>query len=110
MNLKSIVALQLPVNNTITGPDSLKGEFTNLASFISPLLTIAFYIAAFLAFIYLVWGAFAYIMAQGNKENLAKARARIAYSLIGLIIVLLAFFIAQFAAEIFPPTKGGLPF
>ncbi|TSC87864.1 MAG: Uncharacterized protein G01um10147_367 [Microgenomates group bacterium Gr01-1014_7] len=104
------LALKLPGGNTITGPDSLKGEFTNLGSIISPLLTIAFYIAAFLAFIYLVWGAFAYIMAQGNKENLAKARARIAYALIGLVVILLAFFITTFAGEIFPPTKGGVPF
>lgn len=109
MNLKSIVALKLPGGHTVTGPDTLKGEFTNLGSVISPLLTIAFYIAAFLAFYYLVWGAFAYIMAQGNKENLAKARARITFALIGLIIILMAFFLAQYAGEIFTPQKG-LPF
>lgn len=113
MNLKSILALKLPgpsgSSYDIPGPSGLKPEFTNLASFISPLLTIAFYIAAFLSFYFLVWGAFAYIMAQGNKENLAKARARITFAIIGLLVVLLAYFIAQYAGEVFTP-KGGLPF
>jgi len=72
-------------------------------------LNIALYIALFIAFYYLVWGAFQYIVASGKKEELAKARARITWALIGLIVVLLAFFIAKFAAEILQP-KGGLPF
>lgn len=103
------LALQLPGFSPIPAPSGLKPEFTNLASVISPLLTIIFYIAGFLAFYYLVWGAFAYIMAQGNKENLAKARSKIAFAIIGLIIILMAFFIAQYAGEIFTPQKG-LPF
>lgn len=109
-----LLALTLPgpsgSNYIIPAPSGLKPEFTNLSSVISPLLTIAFYIAAFLAFYFLIWGAFAYIMAQGNKENLAKARARISFALIGLIVILMAYFIAKYAGEIFAPDKGGLPF
>lgn len=112
MNLKSIhqLALTLPGFSPIPTPPGLKSGFVDLASFISPLLNIAFYIAIFLAFYWLVWGAFEYIMAQGNKENLAKARARITWALIGLMVILLAFFIAKFASEIFPPKPGGVPF
>ncbi|MBI2019654.1 hypothetical protein HYS95_03240 [Candidatus Daviesbacteria bacterium] len=84
--------------------------FNNLADFISPLLNIAFYAAAFLAFFWLAWGAYAYIMAQGKKEDLAKARARITWALIGLVFVVLAFSITKFVSEIFGPTTGGLPF
>ncbi len=108
------LALTLPGGNDIPMPSGLKspsgGDFTDLASFISPLLNIVFYIAVFLAFYYLTWGAFQYMMAQGKKEDLGKARARITWALIGLIIVFLAYTIARFASEIFPPTKGGLPF
>lgn len=103
------IALTLPGPSggyTIPAPSG----FTDLASFISPLLTIIFYIAAFLSFYYFVWGAFAYLMAQGNKENLAKARARITFAIIGLIFVFLAYFIATYASEILPPTTGGGPF
>jgi len=84
-------------------------QFKTLGDLISVLLNIVFYAAGFLAFFYLVWGAFSYIMAQGKKEDLAKARARITWAIIGLIIVFLAFFIAQFVSEIFKP-KGGVPF
>lgn len=85
-------------------------QFKSLNDLLSGLLNIIFYVAVFLAFYFLVWGAFAYLMAQGKKEDLAKARARITYALVGLIIVFLAYFIAKFASEIFKPTIGGLPF
>lgn len=85
-------------------------NFKTLGDVLSGLLNIVFYVAIFVAFYFLVWGAFAYIMAQGKKEDLAKARARITWAIIGLMVVLLAFFIARFASEIFPPKPGGLPF
>lgn len=89
--------------------DPFPTRFSNLGDFLSPLLDIAIYAALFLAFFYLVWGAFSYIMAQGKKEDLAKARARLSWAIIGLIVVLLAYFIAKFFSEIFTP-KGGVPF
>ena len=105
------IALTLPGGNAVTQPNELTTKgFTNLASFISPLLNIVFYIVTFVAFYFLVWGAFAYLMARGSKEDLAKARARITWAIVGLIVVFLSYSIAKFGAEIFPPTKGGLPF
>lgn len=105
------LALTIPGFQPIPTPEGLKTEFKDLASIISPLLNVVFYIATFLAFYYLMWGTFQYILAAGKKEDLAKARARISWALIGLIIVFAAFLIAKFASEIFPPTtKGGLPF
>lgn len=104
------LALQLPGGNIVSPPPGLKGDFVDLASLLTPLLNIVFYIAVFLAFYYLVWGALSYIMAQGKKENLAKARARITWAIIGLMITLLAFSIAKYASEIFKPTTGGVPF
>ncbi len=105
------LALTLPGGNVVTGPDALKAKgFVDLASFISPLLNIVFYLAAFFAFYWLIWGAFQYMLARGEKEGLAKARARITWALIGLMVVFMAYFIAKFASEIFPPSKEGLPF
>ena len=85
------------------------GKFDSLGNLLSGLLNIIFYIAVFLTFYYLVWGALSYIMAQGQKENLSKARSRITWALVGLMVTLLSFSIAKFAAEIFQPT-GGVPF
>lgn len=105
------IALTLPGSPPLQNPvPSLKPEFQNLASLLNPIVNIIFYIAIFLAFFWLVWGAFAYIMAGGKKEDLAKARARITWALVGLSLTLLAFFVAKFAGEIFKPTTGGLPF
>lgn len=105
------LAITLPGFSPIPNPvPSLKPEFTNVASLISGLLTIALYIGAFLAFYYLVWGTYQYILARGDKEALAKARARITWAIVGFIVVISAFLIATYGAEIFPPTRGGLPF
>jgi len=103
------IAITLPGGNTIPAPSGLKPDFTDLASFISPLLNIAFFIAVFLAFYFLAWGAYAYIFASGEKENLAKARARIRWAIIGLMVVFVSYLIARYAFEIFRP-KGGGPF
>ncbi len=95
-------------NNIIDSP--VKEKFTDLAGVLTGILNIVFYAAAFIAFFFLIWGALAYIMAQGQKENLAKARARITWAIIGLVVTILAFAVAKFASEIFKPTTGGLPF
>lgn len=107
------IALTLPgTGNTVPQPSELTAKgFVNLASILSPLLNIVFYLAAFFAFYWLVWGAFQYILAQGKKEELAKAKARITWALIGLIVIFLAFILAKFASEILKDVlKGGLPF
>ena len=109
------IALKFPDGQTvdtnlkILNQGGLKGDFKDIGSFLTPLLEITFYIAVFLTFFYLVWAAFQYIIAGGKKEDLAKARQRINWALVGLIVVFLAFFVAKFASEIFP-SKGGLPF
>lgn len=110
------LALQLPDGQEIpnlpipTPKDFTQQEvFSNLGGFLSSILNVIFYLALFLAFFWLVWGAWAYLFAQGEKENLAKARARIQYAIIGLIVTLLAFVIAKFAGEVLTPT-GGVPF
>ncbi|MDD5415436.1 MAG: hypothetical protein PHE48_00345 [Candidatus Daviesbacteria bacterium] len=104
------LALTLPgTGNIIDSP--VQDRFPDLGSVLSGLLNITFYIAVFITFYFFIWGAFAYIVAQGKKEDLAKARNRITWSLIGLIIIFLSYFIARFVAEILKTNiKGGLPF
>lgn len=96
----SPIATQMPGSTPIT----------SIGDLISIILNIAFFAAVFLAFFWLAWGAFAYIMAQGKKEDLAKARSRITWALIGLFFVFLSYFIAKFISEIFPARTGGVPF
>ena len=103
------LALTLPGGQTIDNPPNL--QITSLGGFLSGLLNIALYIAIFLAFYWLIWAAYQYILSSGKKEDLAKVRSRITWALIGLVVVLAAYLLARFASEIFPTqTKGGLPF
>lgn len=82
------------------------GGHTDLARVLTDLFDVVFFLAFFLAFFWLVWGAFQYMVAGGNKENLAKARLRIIWAIIGLVLVLLAFLVAQFAEQIIKPQLG----
>ena len=96
-----------------TGVKNFNGLTANLGALISGFLNIALYLGAFMAFFWLVWGAFQYILASGKKEELAKARSKITWALIGLVVIFSAFLIANFAGHIFVGTsaiKGGLPF
>lgn len=82
------------------------GVNVTLGAILSDLFTIALYLALFLTFFWLVWGAFQYLFAGGNKESLAKARSRITWAIIGLVIIILAFAITYYAAEILKPRFG----
>lgn len=94
-----------------TGVPNFSGPNANLGTLISGLLNIAFFLTTFMAFYWLVWGSFQYILASGNKESLAKARERIKWALIGLVVVFSAFLVAKFAGKVvLPPGNGGLPF
>lgn len=102
--------INIPGFSPIAHPAPLAAlGLTNLGSFLSAVYNIAIYLAAFMAFFWLIWGAFQYLTAKGNKEGLAKARSRIFWALIGLVIVLLSLIIAQFASQVFPPSPGTRP-
>lgn len=104
------LALKLPgFTEEIPQPSPLPARFPDLASVLSGLLEIGIFVAAFLTFYYLIWGAWAYIFAGGEKENLAKARERIKWAIIGFLFTIMAYTIATYAGQVFTP-KGGLPF
>lgn len=73
-----------------------------LGTVLTEFLNVAFYMAGFLMIIWASWGVYEYLLAQGNKEALAKARNRIQWALIGFIIVILAFSISTYVRHFFP--------
>lgn len=76
---------------------------TKLGNVLSSLFEVIIVIAVVLSFFWLVWGAFHYLFAGGNKEELAKARNRIIWAIVGLLLVMLSFLIAQLAVQILHP-------
>lgn len=93
----------IPELRNILDASPVAGKFTNLADFFSGLYGIAFSIATFLAFFWIVWGAFEWLTAGANKQQIERARSRIIWAIVGLLIIALAFLVAQFAGQILKP-------
>lgn len=64
---------------------------------VGQLLTIVFGVIAAVAVLMIVIAGFRLVMAQGNPQEIAKARNTIVYALIGLVVALTAEAIVAFA-------------
>lgn len=65
----------------------------------------ALFVAAIIfALLVMVFGAIQWITSGGDKQKLEGARKRIIFAIIGLIVVLLAFFIVSLIGSIFDVT------
>lgn len=102
-----LVALTIPGPNggtqTITAPNAVNcggngvSCTTTVMTYVVQLL---FGVAIILAFAFLLWGGIDWIMSRGDKQKLQKARMKLIYSIIGLLIVFFAFFIVTFAGKV----------
>ncbi|MFH0937083.1 MAG: hypothetical protein V1808_02230 [Candidatus Daviesbacteria bacterium] len=98
------LSLKLPgFEGTIAPPPGFKTEYTDIGSTLTGAFNILIFIPIFLCFFWVIWGVFHYIFAGGDKEQLRKARSRITWAVVGLILTLLAFALAQFVEQILQP-------
>lgn len=94
----------------ISAPPNFKADqFTNLGSVVSGGLNLAFMIGGFLMLFWFSWGVFQYLFAGGNKENLAKARARLTWAIMGFVFLTISFAISQYAQKIVPTENSITP-
>lgn len=105
------LALEIPWGGTTTNiintpGNKFSGANANLGTVLSGFINVAFYIAGFMMFVWMVWGVYEYILARGNKEELAKARNRIWWALLGFMILAMAVFIGQYAQNLFPAANN----
>lgn len=106
---KLILALEFPgfspgsnrVDNLST-PRVFDLNRIGLSELVSGFLEIGFFIAGFLLLSWFSWGVFQYIFASGNKESLAKARAKIQWAIIGFLIIVISFAVSQYVQTIIP--------
>lgn len=75
------------------------GGFPSLGEGFTYLVRPGFEIAASLVLIFIVIGAFKYLLSGGDKEAVSKARAMITHSIIAFFLLILAFVILQFIPE-----------
>lgn len=62
-------------------------------------ITVAFVMAAIVAVILIIIGGVNYAMSQGDPSKTKKAKDTIIYSMIGLVVVALAFAIVRFIVD-----------
>lgn len=97
-NMKKLAAAVLAAEPIrIEKPSGL--GFSNVGTFITSLLTLAFAVAIFVVLVMLIWGAFEWITSGGDKDHVASARNRIINALIGLAVLAVAFAVAKVGAD-----------
>lgn len=87
---KPVFALQVPAQMPLNPPS---GQTTLWGSIIPGVIQILLFLGFIFAIIYLLWGGISWTMSGGSKESLEKAKKKVTYAILGLILVLLSFFI-----------------
>ncbi len=77
------------------------GDITSLGCGTSKLVKPTFSVAAFLIVLYFLLGAFRFLKAGGNKEDMESARQMINHAVIGFLLLMFAFLIIQFIPQFF---------
>lgn len=72
------------------------GDIKSLGEATSRLMPAFFSIASFLVIIYFLAGAFKYLRAGGNKEEVEGGRQMIVHAIIGFMLLMLSFLVLQF--------------
>lgn len=73
---------------------------TKLASIIAILIRISFIGASVFCLFYLVWGAFDWIVSQGEKASLEAARNKMIHAVIGLTVIAIILLLFTFIGTV----------
>jgi hypothetical protein len=96
------LALTLPGGQTITAPGSIpSGGMNVLSKVIANSINIFIIVCIILCLFSAVWAGVQWSASNGDKSKITAARARITWSIVGLVIVLLAFLIVNSVGYVF---------
>jgi len=91
------LAFTLPGNNgsvNIIPPTGIHtGGAGTLNNIIGVALDLAILSAIIVCLFMLIWGGFDWLVSEGDKQKVAKARQRLSMAIIGLVVVFLSFMI-----------------
>jgi hypothetical protein len=79
-------------------PDGRPGMFGIIINTVINLLLVA---AVLIGLLFLIWGGIDYITSEGQKEKISRARRKIMFALIGIIVAFLAFAAISFVQTLF---------
>ncbi len=71
------------------------GKWGSFGELLSSLVAPAFTVAVTAVFVYMVWGGFRWLTSGGDKDTIAGARNMITHAIIGLVLLILLFFIVE---------------
>src|SRR4030065_2197006 len=109
-----------PIGNPVLAPNfqSFNSPFDYFNTVLPTLITIGFVIGAVIFIFIFITGAFRWITAGGDKGKQEDARHKITHAIVGLVILLLVYFIIQWVNVIlginigmigFPPAEPTPP-
>jgi hypothetical protein len=90
------LALPIPVKQGLSGDADTGSVISGLASNV---ISIVFLIAGILAVLFLLYSGVQYITAGGDPEKVKKARLGIVNAVIGVVVIMAAFFIIRIATS-----------
>ena len=74
-------------------------EIKDLVSIVENIISIAIRLAGVAAFIMLIIGGFKYLTSGGDPKAAESARKTITYAILGLVLIIAAWFILKFLSE-----------
>lgn len=83
------------------GCDPNTNGLNSIFPIIGNILSLLLFAAGALAIIFVLIGAFQYVISAGNPQSVAKAKNTIVFAVVGLVIVILALVIVQFVRGLF---------
>lgn len=72
----------------------------SLQNIVGGVLNVVFFLSFLLVLFFLVWGGLKWVLAQGEKEGIAKAREQVTNSLIGLVVILGSYLLLNLALQL----------
>jgi hypothetical protein len=92
-----LIAQINPIGNPVLAPNfqSMTNGFTYINTLLPTIITIGFIIGAVVFIFIFISGALGWVTAGGDKVKLEAARSRITHAIVGLVIMLLVWFIIQ---------------
>jgi len=115
--LEKAIAADDPFSNLFGNADSLPGatianneEVASLPVVIGNIVNLILFIAGVLAIIYLIYSGILYITAAGNPDAAKKGQQGIMNAAIGIVIIVLAFFIARAIVGYSAESVGGVEY
>ncbi len=97
------------VGQEVSIKSPLRAEISDLSGLINVLVSFIFPLAAVILFAMLCYAGFVYISSEGSSDKVNQAKGIITSSIIGLILLFLAFFIIRIVSAIFGFEGGILP-